>query len=130
MPTIHQTLLFSTSALDLYNCLLDERIHSSFTGAEAKITDKENDTFTAWDGYIEGKNIVLERGKKIVWKWKANEEAWPEGHWSEVVFILSDNAEGAQLEMIHSFVPDALTESLSKGWHEYYWEPLRFYLER
>ncbi len=127
---IHQTVLFQTTALDLYNCILDERIHSSFTGAEAKIEDTEDTPFTAYDGYIEGKNMVLERGKKIVQSWKANEEEWPDNHYSEVVFSLTDTEDGAKLDFYHTGIPEVIADNIEKGWSEYYWEPLKFYLER
>jgi activator of HSP90 ATPase len=127
---IHQTELFPTTALDIYQCLMDERKHASFTGAPASIEDKEGSSFTAYDGYINGKNIVLERGKKIVQSWRANEKDWPENHFSEVVFILQDSPEGCKLDFFHTSVPETLVESLEKGWVEYYWDPLRFYLNR
>lgn len=130
MSDYHIILTFPTTARDLYECLMDARKHSSFTGAPATIEDKEGTSFTAWDGYIEGEQVVLERGKKIVQKWKANEEDWPDGHWSEVVFLFSDTVDGARLEFYHSEIPEVLYESIAKGWSEYYWDPLRIYIER
>lgn len=127
---IHQQLVFPTSAIDLYHCIMDARIHSSFTGSEALIEDKENTTFTAFDGYAMGKNVVLERGKKIVQTWRAEEEQWPTNHYSEVVFLFSDTEEGCKLEFHQTGVPKELAQRIADGWYEYYWEPLRFYLER
>lgn len=127
---LHQVLTFPTTALDFYRCLLDERIHSSFTGSPATVTDKVGESFTAYDGYIEGKNIVLERGKKIIQTWKANEEEWPEHHFSEVVFTMRDTPEGCEVNFYHVAIPEALVPDIETGWNEYYWEPLRFYLNR
>lgn len=127
---IHQTLTFPTTPLDLYQCLMDERKHSSFTGSPAVIEDKEGTNFTAYDGYIEGKNIALERGKKIVQTWKANEEEWPANHFSEVVFSLTESPEGCSLEFYHTAVPEALLQDIEAGWTQYYWDPLRYYLNR
>jgi activator of HSP90 ATPase len=127
---IHQTILFPTDALDLYKCIMDARIHSSFTGGEAIIEDKEGAEFSAYDGYIQGKNIVLERGKKIIQTWKANEDGWPTDHFSEVVFLFKDVAEGCELDFYHTAVPEEKADSIEKGWTEYYWDPLRIYLER
>lgn len=127
---IHQIIAFPTTALDLYQCIMDERKHSSFTGSEAIIEDKEGSTFTAYDGYIEGRNVVLERGKKIVQTWKANEEEWPDNHTSEVVFIFTDTPSGGQIEFFQTAIPAAIADNIEKGWTDYYWEPLKFYLER
>ncbi len=127
---IHQTLVFPTDALDFYNCIMDARKHSSFTGDEAIIEDKEGANFTVFGGYAQGKNIVLERGKKIVQTWRANQEGWPANHYSEVVFILKDVEGGCELDFYHTAVPPAVADAIEKGWYEYYWEPLRIYLER
>ncbi len=127
---IQQRITFKTTPLDLYKCFLDARIHSSFTGAEAVIEEKENTSFTAYDGYITGKNIALERGKKIVQQWKANENNWPENHYSEVVFIFSELPEGCELKFYHTAIPEPVAEKIEKGWYEYYWEPLQIYIER
>jgi activator of HSP90 ATPase len=128
---IHQTELFNTDANDLYKCIMDSRIHSSFTGGAANIEDKEETLFDAFDGYITGKNMVLERGKKIVQTWRADEEGWPENHFSEVVFIftaLENNK--TQLDFYHTAIPEHKAESIANGWKEFYWEPLKIYLDR
>ncbi len=127
---IHQTIIFPTTAIDLYHCIMDARVHSSFTGSAAEIEDKENTDFTVFDGYAGGKNMVLERGKKIVQTWRANEEHWPAGHYSEVVFLFTDTPEGCKLDFFQTGIPAEVATAIAEGWHEYYWEPLRFYLER
>jgi len=127
---IHQTLIFPTDATDLYKCIMDARIHSSFTGTEVTIEDKEGIPFSAYDGYIQGKNIVLERGKKIIQLWRANEEGWPADHFSEVVFLFKNVEGGCELDFYHVTVPEETADAIEKGWYEYYWEPLRIYLER
>lgn len=127
---LHQTLVFKTDAVDFYNCIMNARIHSSFTGDEAIIEDKEGAPYSAFGGYITGKNIVLERGKKIIQTWRANEDGWPETHYSEVVFVLKDIEGGCELDFYHTAIPEEKFDSITNGWNEYYWEPLKIYLER
>ena len=127
---IHQTEIFHTDPEDLYKCIMDSRIHSSFTGGEAVIEDKEGTEFTAFDGYVTGKNIVLERGKKIVQTWRAEEEGWPEDHFSEVVFIFEKVKEGTKLEFFHTGIPEHKAADIAKGWTDFYWEPLKDFLNR
>ena len=126
----HQTLLFPTDAIDLYNCIMNARIHSYFTGDEAIIEDKEGTDFSAFGGYITGKNVVLERGKKIIQTWRGEEEGWPESHFSEVVFVLKDIEGGCELDFFHTGIPAHKAAAIENGWTEYYWEPLRIYLNR
>jgi activator of HSP90 ATPase len=127
---LHLTEVFHTDPVDLYKCLMDARIHSSFTGGEAVIEDKEGKPFSAFDGYIKGKNVLLERGKKIVQTWRANEEGWPEDHFSEAAFIFNEVPEGTRLDFYHSGVPEKHAEGIKNGWKEFYWEPLKVYLQR
>jgi activator of HSP90 ATPase len=127
---LHQQLVFKTDALDPYNCIMNARIHSSFTGDEAIIEDKEGTRFSAFGGYITGKNIVLERGKKIVQTWRANEEGWLTDYFSEVLFVFKDIEGGCELDFYHTAIPEKNADSIEKGWLEYYWEPLKIYLDR
>ncbi len=109
---------------------MDSRIHSSFTGDEAIISDEEGASFSAFGGYIQGENVVLERGKKIIQKWRANEDGWPENHYSEIVFIIKNKDSGCEVDFFHTAIPETQIASITKGWTQYYWEPLRIYLER
>lgn len=43
------------------------------TGGEAEISNKINEAFTAWDGYIEGTNVQLEPNKRIIQSWRTSE---------------------------------------------------------
>ena len=68
----------------MYDALLSSREHTDFTGVSANTENKIGGRFTAWDDYIEGENINLEPGIKIVQKWRASD--WPEGKWSEATY--------------------------------------------
>ena len=64
--TIKQIILIPATPEEVYDALIDEKKHAEFTGAKAKIDPKIGGKFTAWDGYIFGKNLELVKGKKIV----------------------------------------------------------------
>jgi activator of HSP90 ATPase len=130
LASFHQDIFLPTTPLDAYNCIMDERIHASFTSSPAQIEAKEGTYFSAYDGYIKGQNIVLDRGKKIVQKWQAQEDGWPSDLFSEVVYVFTPHGQGCLLSFHHNDFPHHLKDALEKGWHEHYWEPLRYYLER
>jgi activator of HSP90 ATPase len=52
---------------------MDPKKHSEFTGSKATGKPRVGSKFTAWDGYITGKNLKLVRGKKIVQEWKTTD---------------------------------------------------------
>lgn len=131
LHTFTQKTSIPTSALDLYTVLLDERRHSSFTGDIAVIHDEEGTKFTLYDGLIEGKNEVLERGEKIIWSFAFVDANWPTNHFSEAALIIknTDN-EMCEVELYHTAIPEGFEERIATFWNEMMWEPLRYYLER
>lgn len=70
----------------IYDAWLSSKGHTEMTGSEAKGNAKVGSVFTAWDGYIEGKNLELEPGKRIVQSWRTSE--------------FPDEAEDSRLEVI------------------------------
>lgn len=130
LKSISQTHIFPTSASDIYTILTDERRHSSFTGDLVHITDSEDEHFTLSDGLISGKNVVLEKGKKIIWSFQYHKPGWPEEHFSEAAIILSDIPENkCTLELFHTAIPEAFIAELDQFWKQN-WEALTYYLER
>ena len=130
LKSISQTHYFPTSAADIYTILTDERRHSSFTGDLVHITDSEDEHFTFNDGLVSGKNMVLERGKKIIWSFQYHKPGWPEEHFSEVVINLSDTAANeCRLELSHTAIPESFAGELDQYWKKN-WESLTYYLER
>jgi len=64
---------FNTTAKEIYETWLSSEGHTKMTGEVANISDKIGDKFTAWDGYIEGKNIDLEPNKRIFQTWRTSQ---------------------------------------------------------
>jgi hypothetical protein len=50
----------------IYDAWLDSRGHTKMTGSAARAKPVEGATFFAWGGYIKGKNLTLEPGRRIV----------------------------------------------------------------
>lgn len=124
---IEQTVFFDSAPEDVYDALLDPEKHSAFTGSPATTSAKVGAAFTAWGGYIIGKNLELVKGKKIVQEWKTTE--WPSGYpVSRLEFTLAPKKGGTELEMIHSKVPAEQLADYSSGWKSAYWDPLKEYL--
>ncbi|MBL7813310.1 MAG: SRPBCC domain-containing protein [Bacteroidetes bacterium] len=123
--TIEQTIHFAASREEVYNALMNSAVHSEFTGATAVIGSKPGDTYSAYDGYIEGEILELEPPHKIVKTWSAYEDGWPEGHWSKVTFTMTPEAEGTALHFLHEGVPAEMEETFRRGWEDYYWNPMK-----
>jgi len=128
--TFHQTATFPATPLEVYTALMTSRGHAAFTGAAARISPKVGGTFTAWDGYIHGKNLELVRGKRIVQAWRPSEESWPADYYSTVTFVLEPTRGGTRLRFTHAGVPTEHAGHLADGWKKSYWTPLRTYFDR
>lgn len=125
---IKQTIHFEATPSDIFDSLMDEKKHSDFTGAHAKIENRNGGRFSVWDGYATGKNLQLIPGKKIVQSWKASD--WPAEANSTVTIELQSDGHGTKLIITHENVPDEFEKDIEQGWKDYYWEPLKKYLKK
>jgi activator of HSP90 ATPase len=126
---IRQRILIPAAQEEVYDALLDSKKHSEFTGSKAKGKPEVGAKFTAWDGYISGKILELEEGKRILQEWETTE--WPEGYPpSRVEFTFNEVDEKTELTMVHSGFPIDQKEGLQQGWIDYYWEPLKNYFKK
>ncbi len=127
--TIRQTVFFWAKPEEVYDAILDPRKQHEFTKQEATTDQRVGGKYTRMDGYIFGKNLVLEKGKKIVQDLKTTE--WSDGYPpSTVQFTFRGSKTGTRLTMVHSKVPPEQAEHFRKGWLEYFWEPLDQYFRK
>lgn len=128
MATIKQKVVIPAEPDEVYDAYMSSEKHATFTGSSAKIDAKIGGEFTAWDGYIMGRNLELEKGKKIVQEWRTTE--WPENNPpSHLEIALKKVKGGTELTLNHTDVPDEQAEDYRKGWIDFYWEPLKKYFE-
>lgn len=122
-------MIVDASPDDVYDALMDSKKHAEVTGSPAKMSSVVGGKFTAWDGYISGKNLELIKGKKIVQEWTTTE--WPNGcPPSKLEITLSAKDGGTELKMVHSKVPEEQADEYEQGWTECYWDPLKAYFEK
>ena len=80
MRTIKQEIHFDAKHQEVYEAYTDAKEHAEFTGSKVVFENKVGGKFSAWNGDLEGENVELVPGKKIVQKWRASD--WPAGHYS------------------------------------------------
>jgi activator of HSP90 ATPase len=127
--SITQKVVIPASPEEVYDAFMDAKKHSAFTGAKAMCDATVGGEFSAWDGYITGKNLELEKGKRIVQEWITTE--WPEGYApSRLEFTFCKVKGGTELTMVHSNIPAEQADEYKQGWIDNYWEPLKAYFEK
>jgi activator of HSP90 ATPase len=123
-----QEIYFKCDPEKIYGALMNSKQHEEFTGSFAEIDPQLEGKFNCYDGYITGKTIFLEEGLMIIQEWRANEIDWPDYHYSTVQFKFKPLDGGTHLTFIHKGIPEVYYESISNGWYEHYWEPLKRFL--
>ena len=119
------TAQIDASAKSIYSTWLDSLGHSEMTGGAAEISSKTGDSFTAWDGYISGRNIALEPYGKIVQSWRTTEFTSAEED-SVIELELTEEGDKTRLILTHSNLPNH-GEQYIQGWEDHYFQPMKQY---
>ena len=126
--SIKLTLTLPTDPKTLYNGWLDSDTHTEFTKSRAIIEKKVGSTFSAWDGYITGKNELLHMNKRIVQSWRTND--FLEEHEDSLLEVSFEKVEkGTKLTLVHSNLPENTGKTYRKGWREHYFKPMKEYFD-
>ena len=128
MKTIRQIVNFQATPHEVFEALMDSKKHCAFTSSKVSISRKVGGKFSVYDNYATGKNLILIKDKKIVQTWRASD--WPNGHFSKVTFLLTKTKTGTKLTFTQTDVPDDKYKEISKGWYDFYWNPIKIFLEK
>jgi activator of HSP90 ATPase len=118
---IQQTVRFRTTPHALFEMYVDSKKHSKSTGLPARVSRKVGGRFRAFDGALEGKNLLIVRDRQIVQLWRATH--WKKEDWSILILTFSKVAGGAQVDLVHVGVPAYDQKGVRKGWPKFYWRP-------
>lgn len=119
------TAQIKASAQDIYNAWLTSSGHSQMTGGDAEVTDFVDGSFTAWDGYITGKNVELQPNTLIRQTWRTSEFEDNEED-SSLEIRLSETGGITEIILTHRNLP-AHGMQYKEGWKESYFDPMQVY---
>lgn len=123
--TLKTTL--KATAKQVYKSWLSSQGHSKMTGGVAYVSDKIDDTFTTWDGYIQGQNLVLEPHHKIIQSWRSTNFNAHESD-SQIEITLTEGDGETELTLTHTNVPES-GDHYKEGWDKHYFTPMKAYFE-
>ena len=123
---IHQDVEFKASMGRIYDILLDGQQFAAVTGQPAEIDPKVGGAFRMFGGLIEGRNLELVPGRRIVQAWRPTH--WDQGVYSRVTFRMQSHGVVTTVVLDQTGFPEGEYDSLSSGWEEHYWHPLANYL--
>ncbi len=82
--------------------------------------------FTVWNGYITGRNLALEPGKRTVQSWRTTKFTAPNPD-SEIEVLLEPVSKGTRVTVNHRNVPDGHNSYRDGGWQRSYFDPMKAY---
>jgi uncharacterized protein YndB with AHSA1/START domain len=110
---------------EVYDAWLDSRLHAKMTGGQpATITAVEGEKFAVWRGFITGRNIVLDPGKRIVESWRTTQFRDADSD-SQIEVLLESVVGGTRVTIHHTNVPDGLTNYRDGGWQRDYFDHMK-----
>lgn len=133
MALIHENMSMEFEVLEVipatpeivYSAWLDSDEHARMTGDSAHVSAVAGEPFEAWGGYIQGRNLELEPGKRILQSWRTSEfeDSEPDSL-LEVLFAPEGN--GTRVTIRHSNLPLNGTQ-YQQGWIDSYFTPMKEY---
>ena len=110
----------------LYQAWLDSAEHARFTGGDAAIEPTVGGAHSSWDGYIWGRILELEPGRRILQTWRTSE--FPDAaEDSRLEILFEPEGRGTRLTLIHSEIPEGQRGRYESGWEDFYFEPMAKY---
>ena len=120
--------IFPISTDVLFQAWLDSDVHAEMIGSSAEIDPIINGKFYAWDNYITGTTIEIEKNKRIVQKWRTDE--FPVNSPDSIVELVFTDIKGVtKLSLTHSQIPDGQASDYKQGWIDHYFSPMKEYFE-
>jgi activator of HSP90 ATPase len=113
------------SAETVYAAWLSTKEHAAMTGSPAQVSDRIGESFEAWDGYIQGKNIELEPPRRILQLWRTSEFEDSDND-SRLEILFESEGDDTRVAIRHSDLPDHGMQ-YQQGWIDAYFVPMKAY---
>ena len=135
---IHMEVSFDAAPARVYDALTDAKQFNRVVQLSAamksmglgtkpvEITREPGGAFSAFGGYVTGRQLELIPDKRIVQAWRAG--GWQPGIYSIARFELAAQGVATKLTFDHTGFPQGDAEHLLEGWKGNYWEPLAKFL--
>lgn len=127
MDILKVEAVIPASAERIYKDWLSSEGHTNMTGGEADISDEPRAKFTAWDGYISGSNLQLEKNKRIFQAWRTTEFPEEAEHSTLEVSLEEVDDKNTKVIITQSNLPDGDGPKYTDGWKNHYFEPMITY---
>jgi uncharacterized protein YndB with AHSA1/START domain len=129
--SIHQEAHIAAPPQRVFELLTSGSLFSAATELPAEITAREGHAFSAFGGRIEGRQIELVPGQRVVQAWRfgaAHPTPWEPGVYSTVRFALEPDGDDTRLVIDHTGIPTEWVEHIAGGYPTFYQDPITKFL--
>jgi uncharacterized protein YndB with AHSA1/START domain len=113
----------------LYLAWLSAEQHGAMTSSTAKIDSQVGGKFQACNGYISGKIVVLDLGRRIIMSWRTTD--FPRDAADSRVEIHFEALGGStRLTILHTEIPEGQGEKYRVAWNDNYFVPMRTHFSK
>ena len=120
------SVFLPASPEQIYRAWLDSAGHSAITGSPAQVDPQVGGQFSAWDGYIQGRNLEMQPFRRILQTWRTSDFP-PESADSRLEVLLEAENGGTRLTLIHTGIPTGQGQDYEQGWEDFYFASMREY---
>lgn len=125
MKTLQLSWHIKAPVEKVWKTLVDQSEIDEWGGGPAEMDDQVGTDFELWGGDIHGRNMEVVDNEKLVQQWYGGQ--WDEP--SSVAIHLTSEKGGTTVDLRQENIPDAELEDVESGWEEYYFGPIKEYLE-
>lgn len=128
--SIHQEAVIPANPEQIYRVLTNGELFAAATEQPAQVGDREGETFSLFSGRIEGRQIELVPGERVVQAWRfgrAHPDEWAPGVYSVVRFTFRPEDGATRFVVDHEAVPQEYEEHVRGGYPMFYAGPLARY---
>ena len=96
----------------------------------AQVSDREGEAFSLFGGRVEGRQIELVPGERVVQAWRfgrAHPDVWEPGVYSIVRFTLRPEGDATRFVIDHIGIPPEWQDHIESGYPMFYEAPLTRY---
>jgi uncharacterized protein YndB with AHSA1/START domain len=113
----------------LYFAWLDSAHHTSMTGSPAKVEPVVGAKYSTCNGYVTGKLVILDLGRRIVMSWRTTDFPRDAAD-SRVEVHFETLGLSTRILVLHTDIPEGQGESNRVLWNEKYITPMRVYFSK
>jgi uncharacterized protein YndB with AHSA1/START domain len=113
----------------LYLAWLNTEQHSAMTGAAAKFDTEVGGKYSSLNGYVSGKLVILDLGRRIVASWRTTDFGRDDPD-SRVEIFLEAMGGSTRLTILHTDIPEGQGDKARDTWNEKYFGPMRNFFSK